>query len=87
MDESKITGNAREALRRLTAPFFAQGTRPLYVATCCGRLFAGEIEPVKCRVCGRKPAAVSFENEEAVDLAAIPNNPAIEPLEKDPKDC
>lgn len=72
MDESKIKGDVSDILKRLAEPFFDQGTTPVYAATCCGRLFVGEVAPVKCRVCGGRPEAQAFASLSEVEAAKIP---------------
>jgi hypothetical protein len=75
MDVSGITGDPQEILRRLVAPFFAQGSSPVYAASCCGRLFAGSEWPKKCRGCDRVPAYAAFNTPEDVSIEAIPDQP------------
>jgi rubrerythrin len=72
MDRAAIEGDADEVLRRLARPFFEQGTPKVWVASCCGRLFAGEVAPVKCRVCGNRPDAIAFESEAVLDINLVP---------------
>lgn len=73
----EIKGDAKEVLRRLVAPFFEQGTKPVHVARCCGRLFAGAETPKGCRVCECVPAYVSFDSLEEADPAHIPAQPEV----------
>jgi hypothetical protein len=73
----EIKGNQDEVLRRLVAPFFEQGSSPVYVAKCCGRLFAGTEAPKGCRVCELVPAYVGFESLDEVAIAKVPAQPPV----------
>jgi len=75
MDGPEIKGNPQEILTRLVAPFFEQGTSPVYAARCCGRLFAGAEYPKKCRACDREPAYATFESQDDAVFDAIPEQP------------
>jgi hypothetical protein len=44
-----------EALTRLTTPFFNQGAPVVFVAYCCGKLFAGIAPAGRCKQCARAP--------------------------------
>jgi len=79
MDANKIKGDPQEACKRLAEPFFLYGCAIVYMATCCGRLFAGTTAPVKCRRCDRSPAAVAFNSLAEVNYEMIPEQPALEP--------
>lgn len=72
MDASMINGDPKEVLERLTKPFFDQGTSPVFVASCCGRLYAGIAAPTKCRHCGGSPASVAFSSMAELDPYKIP---------------
>jgi hypothetical protein len=73
MDVSKIKGDPKEVLVKLTEPFFKSGTSPVFVASCCGRLFAGAMAPKQCRKCGGFPSAVMFASIDEVDPAKVPD--------------
>lgn len=66
MNESKA-----EILRSMVAPFFAQdGTRPLFVSMCCGRLYVGWDAPTKCRTCPTIPSPIKMESLADVEPTA-----------------
>jgi hypothetical protein len=75
MDASKIKGDPQETCRRLAEPFFLEGARVVYMATCCHRLFAGTTNPKKCRKCDRSPASVAFNSLAEVNFEMIPDQP------------
>lgn len=61
-----------EALRRLAAPFFAQGVTTLHVAACpgCRRVFVGVAAPERCKGCKQGViTATATTLEEVVWLA------------------
>jgi len=72
MDASKIKGNPQDVCNRLAEPFFLEGAQLVYMATCCGRLFAGTTNPKKCRKCDRSPASVAFASLAEVNFEMIP---------------
>ena len=79
----QIKGNPQEVLKRLVTPLFNQGSSSVFVARCCGRLFAGIEAPKGCRVCEMVPAYVRFDSLEEVDIAAVPaQTPMREPYRR-----
>lgn len=74
METSAIRGSSTDVGVRLAKPFFDQGATEVFMATCCGRLYAGIEPPKSCRGCQRTPIVVSFTSIGEVNLAKIPEH-------------
>lgn len=72
MDVTQIKGDPKDVLVKLVTPFFESGANPVFVASCCNRLFAGVTAPKQCRKCGGIPSAVAFASLSEVDPAKVP---------------
>jgi hypothetical protein len=75
MDVSSIRGNPKDVVERLAKPFFDEGAKGVFIAACCGRLFAGVDKPKKCRVCGREPISSFFTALADIDLEKVKDHP------------
>jgi hypothetical protein len=55
-----------ETLKRLAAPFFAQGETRVFVGRCCGRVFVGAQQASSCATC-KQP----FKNHECSTVEQV----------------